>query len=121
MPTDPKYLDKRVSARYLKKGLLDENEYERQLQALPDLEAQVLPVESSLEPTGFGADLEDDDLDDEPDDEPEDDLDDDQSEDDTRDVEESDGVPPQGDSQPPVGDPPAREQPMKVEEPPREG
>jgi len=46
---ETKQLDKRVVARYLRKGALDEKEYERLLKALPDLEAQAVPVESEFE------------------------------------------------------------------------
>ncbi len=46
---DTKQLDKRVVARYLRRGTLDEKEYERLLKALPDLEAQAVPVESEFE------------------------------------------------------------------------
>jgi hypothetical protein len=46
-----KLIDKRVVARYLRKGTLDEKEYERLLKALPDLADQALPVESEFEPT----------------------------------------------------------------------
>lgn len=44
-----KHLDKRVSSRYLKKGKLDEKEYERHLKSLPDLSEQAIPVESEFE------------------------------------------------------------------------
>jgi hypothetical protein len=43
-------IDKRVVARYLRKGNLDEKEYERMLKALPDLADQAVPVESEFEP-----------------------------------------------------------------------
>jgi hypothetical protein len=57
--TDPKLLDKRVAQRYVRKGLLDEKEWEKHLKSLPDLAGQAMPVES---------DLDDEDLDDEDDD-----------------------------------------------------
>ncbi len=34
---DPRHLDRRVVERYLKKGLLDEKEYQKYLKSLPDL------------------------------------------------------------------------------------
>ena len=52
---DRKLLDKRVAQGYIKKGRLDEKEWEKHLKSLPDLAAQAVPVES---------DLDDDDLDD---------------------------------------------------------
>ena len=58
--TERKLLDKRVAQRYIKKGRLDEKEWEKHLKTLPDLAAQAVPVES---------DLDDDDLDDLDDDE----------------------------------------------------
>lgn len=45
---ETRHLDKRVVARYIRKGKLDEKEYERHLKALPDLEAQAVPVESEF-------------------------------------------------------------------------
>jgi hypothetical protein len=47
--TDTKHLDKRVVARYIRKGTLDDKEFERHLKALPDLEEQAIPVESEFE------------------------------------------------------------------------
>jgi hypothetical protein len=49
--TDTRYLDKRVTARYLRRGKLDEKEYERHLKSLPDLADQAVPVESEFEDT----------------------------------------------------------------------
>jgi hypothetical protein len=57
--TETKLLDKRVAQRYVRKGLLDEKEWEKHLKSLPDLASQAMPIES---------DLDDDDLDDEDDD-----------------------------------------------------
>jgi hypothetical protein len=57
---DSKLVDKRVVHRYLKKGRLDEKEYEKHLKGLPDLAGQAVPVESNL----------DEDVEDEPDDVP---------------------------------------------------
>jgi hypothetical protein len=48
---DTRFLDKRVAPRYVRKGKLDEKEYERHLKALPDLEDQAVPVESEFEDT----------------------------------------------------------------------
>ncbi len=44
-----KVVDKRVVERYLRKGLLDEKEYERHLKGLKDLADQAVPVESEME------------------------------------------------------------------------
>jgi hypothetical protein len=60
--TETKLLDKRVAQRYVRKGLLDEKEWEKHLKSLPDLAGQAMPVESDL----------DEELDDEDDLEPED-------------------------------------------------
>ena len=53
--TERKLLDKRVAQRYIKKGRLDEKDWEKHLKGLPDLAGQAVPVES---------DIDDDDLDD---------------------------------------------------------
>ncbi|HTN54334.1 MAG TPA: hypothetical protein VML50_18135 [Anaeromyxobacter sp.] len=50
-----KHLDRRVAHRYLRKGILDEKDYERHLKGLPDLADQAVPVEASIE----GEDLDD--------------------------------------------------------------
>jgi hypothetical protein len=50
---DPRLLDKRVSTRYLRKGILDEKEYEKHLKALPDLAEHALPIEASMEGDDF--------------------------------------------------------------------
>jgi hypothetical protein len=44
-----KQIDKRVAHRYLRKGLVDEKEFEKHLKSLPDLADQALPVEASIE------------------------------------------------------------------------
>lgn len=49
--------DKRVVLRYIKKGVVDEKEYEQALKKLPDLADQALPIESAVEDDDF--DLED--------------------------------------------------------------
>jgi K+/H+ antiporter YhaU regulatory subunit KhtT len=46
---DNKQLDKRVVHRYLKKGIVDEKEFERLQKSLPDLAEQAMPVEASME------------------------------------------------------------------------
>ncbi len=48
---ETKYLDKRVVQRYVRKGTVDEKEYERHLKSLPDLEEKAVPVESEFEDT----------------------------------------------------------------------
>ena len=51
MPDDieRKLVDKRVVSRYLKKGRLDEKDYEKHLKSLPDLAEQAVPIESALD------------------------------------------------------------------------
>ncbi len=44
-----KLVDKRVAHRYLKKGQVDEKDYERYLKGLPDLADQAVPVQSVME------------------------------------------------------------------------
>ncbi|MCM2334035.1 MAG: hypothetical protein NDI82_08805 [Anaeromyxobacteraceae bacterium] len=46
---ETKQIDKRVVARYLRKGIVDEKEYAAHLKALPDLEANALPVDAALD------------------------------------------------------------------------
>ncbi|HET6413935.1 MAG TPA: hypothetical protein VFG53_17895 [Anaeromyxobacter sp.] len=55
-PIETRLVDKRVAHRYLRKGLLDEKEYERHMKSLPDLSDQALSVEASIE----GQDLRED-------------------------------------------------------------
>lgn len=43
-------VDKRVAHRYLRKGIVDEKEYEKYVKSLPDLAEQAVPVEASIEP-----------------------------------------------------------------------
>jgi len=59
---DPKLFDKRVAHRYVRKGRLDEKEWDKHVKSLPDLADQAVPVESDLDQD----DLDDDDLDEEP-------------------------------------------------------
>jgi hypothetical protein len=58
---DLKLFDKRVAHRYVRKGRLDEKEWDKHLKSLPDLADQAVPVESDLD----GEDLDDVDDDDE--------------------------------------------------------
>ena len=46
---ESKLLDKRVAQRYLRKGILDEKEYKKHLDSLPDLAEQADTVEAELE------------------------------------------------------------------------
>ncbi len=46
---DRKLVDKRVAQRYVKKGRLDEKDYDRYMKSLPDLSAQAVPMESDLD------------------------------------------------------------------------
>jgi hypothetical protein len=48
---DPKLLDKRVAQRYLRKGRLDEKDFQKHLQSLPDLADQALEIDSTFEPS----------------------------------------------------------------------
>lgn len=56
-PIETKLIDKRVAHRYVRKGILDEKEYDKHMKTLPDLADQALTVEASME----GEDLADDD------------------------------------------------------------
>lgn len=44
-----KTVDKRVAQRYLRKGIVDEKDYEKYVKSLPDLAEQAMPVEASIE------------------------------------------------------------------------
>jgi len=46
------YLDRRVVERYIKKGLLDEKEYQRHLKALEDLADKAGSVETEFTSVG---------------------------------------------------------------------
>jgi hypothetical protein len=48
-PIQNKHVDKRVAHRYVKKGVVEDKEYERYLKSLPDLAEQALTVEASME------------------------------------------------------------------------
>jgi hypothetical protein len=56
-PIENKLVDKRVAHRYVKKGIVDEKEFDKHLKTLPDLAEQAVPVEASME----GDDLDDED------------------------------------------------------------
>jgi len=60
-PHENKTIDKRVVHRYVRKGIVDEKDYEKHIKSLPDLAEKAAPVEASIE----GEDLDDDDGDDE--------------------------------------------------------
>jgi nitrogen regulatory protein PII-like uncharacterized protein len=64
---DNKLVDKRVAQRYVRKGLVDEKDYEKHLKSLPDLADQAITIEASID----SDDTDDlDDVEDEVDDEP---------------------------------------------------
>ena len=44
-----KLVDRRTAPRYLRKGVLDEKDYERYLKSLPDVADQAVPVEAAME------------------------------------------------------------------------
>ena len=44
----PRYLDRRVIERYIKRGMVDEKEYHRLLKALPDLAENAGSVETEF-------------------------------------------------------------------------
>jgi hypothetical protein len=48
-PFENKHIDKRVAHRYLRKGIVDDKEYEKHLKNLPDLAERAVPVEASIE------------------------------------------------------------------------
>jgi hypothetical protein len=50
-----KLVDKRVAHRYVRKGVLEEKDYEKHIKGLPDLADKAAPVEASIE----GEDLDD--------------------------------------------------------------
>ncbi len=62
-PFQNKLVDKRVAQRYVRKGVVDEKDYEKHLKGLPDLAEQAVPIEASID----GDDLDDLDEIDEPD------------------------------------------------------
>jgi hypothetical protein len=56
-----KQIDKRVVLRYLRKGIVDEREYERHLKGLDDRADDAMPVEAALDGDYVDDDLDDDD------------------------------------------------------------
>ncbi len=48
-PIETRLIDKRVAHRYVRKGILDDKEYEKYMKSLPDLTDQALTVEASME------------------------------------------------------------------------
>lgn len=46
-------VDKRVAQRYVRKGVVDEKDYEKHMKSLPDLADQAVPVEASIEGEDF--------------------------------------------------------------------
>jgi len=46
---DSRLIDKRVSHRYVRKGVLDEKEFERHMKSLPDLADRAMPIEASMD------------------------------------------------------------------------
>ena len=51
-PLNPRYLDRRVLDRYIKRGVVDEKELARHLKALPDMAEQSAKVETEFQPAG---------------------------------------------------------------------
>jgi hypothetical protein len=45
-------IDKRVVHRYLRKGIVEEREYDKLVKSLPDLADQAMPIEASFEAEG---------------------------------------------------------------------
>jgi hypothetical protein len=56
-PFENRQYDKRVALRYVRKGILDEKEWDKHLKSLPDLADKAAPMEASIE----GEELDDDD------------------------------------------------------------
>jgi hypothetical protein len=52
-PIETKLVDKRVAQRYVRKGILDEKEYDKHMKSLPDLADKALTVEASMEGDEF--------------------------------------------------------------------
>lgn len=46
---DPMKHDKRLIERRIKAGLIDRKDYDKRIDALPDLASQAMPVEATLE------------------------------------------------------------------------
>jgi hypothetical protein len=58
---DNKLVDKRVAHRYVRKGVVDEKDWEKHVRSLPDLADNAMPVEALME----GMEVDEDDLEDE--------------------------------------------------------
>jgi len=54
--SENKIVDRRVVQRYLRKGQLDEKDYEQYLKKLPDVADQAVPIESEIEHVETDAD-----------------------------------------------------------------
>jgi hypothetical protein len=48
-PFENKLVDKRVAHRYVRKGVVDDKEYEKYVKSLPDLADQAIPIEASMD------------------------------------------------------------------------
>ena len=55
-PLENKIIDKRVVRRNVRKGLLDEKDFDRHIKSLPDVADQAVPVESEVEHVETGED-----------------------------------------------------------------
>lgn len=58
-PIETKLIDKRVAHRYVRKGILDEKDWDKHVKGLPDLAERALPLEAEMD----GDELDDDELD----------------------------------------------------------
>ena len=47
-PLDPKKADKRTAERYMRNGRLDEKDYRKQVEELPDVADKAAPVETKM-------------------------------------------------------------------------
>jgi len=56
-PIEAKLIDKRVAHRYVRKGILDEKDWDKHVKGLPDLAEKALPLEAEMD----GDELDDDD------------------------------------------------------------
>ncbi len=59
-PIEARLIDKRVAHRYVRKGVLDEKDYEKHMKSLPDLADRALTVEASMEGDELDDDLDED-------------------------------------------------------------
>jgi hypothetical protein len=55
-PIETRLIDKRVAHRYVRKGVLDEKDWEKHVKSLPDLADQALTIEASIEDDDFDDD-----------------------------------------------------------------